>query len=186
MVFDNEKKVYMDKLYKPDKSKKTTVDKEIIFLIDKINSLLEYYTTSSCAGRIVLITIPKKNRKDLSKWLFSSHKKIKFSELPLTKFPKETVYFRQEGLILHIACKDIESAQKIVDKAKFVGFKRSGIMATSKRIIVEICSTEKLEAPICKNGKLIVSDEYLKFLIFEANKKMKQNEIKTKKFYRLM
>lgn len=186
MGFNEEKIEYLKKLYRPDRSKKTEVDEEVKFLIDKINSLKEYYTTSSCAGRVLMISVSEKNRKDMSKWLFSSHKKVSFKDLPLKNFPIETVYFRQEAMILHISCSSIESAQKIIDKAKYVGFKRSGIMATTKRIMIEICSTEKIDAPIAKCGELLVDDKYLIFLVSEANKKMKQNEIKMKKFYELL
>jgi tRNA wybutosine-synthesizing protein 3 len=186
MGFEEEKKGYLKKLYKPDRSKKTEVDEEIKFLIDKINSFDDYYTTSSCAGRILMITVADKNRKDMSKWLFSSHKKIKFENLPFKDLPKETIYFRQEAMILHVACKSVESAQSIIDKAKYAGFKRSGIMATKKRVMVEICSTEKIDAPIAKDGKLLVDNTYLRFLVSEANRKMKQNEVKMKKFYELL
>lgn len=185
--FDKDKKEYLSALYKPDFSKKGNVDREIAYLLDKINSLPNYYTTSSCAGRIVLIKIPKRvNRKDEAEWLFTSHKKVKFEDLPLNKFPKETVWFRQESAILHICARSIDTAQELVNNAKFVGFKRTGIMATKKRIMVEMTSTEHMDVPIAMNGKLIVDKDYIKLLVVEANRKLMRSRAKAKKFYYLL
>lgn len=186
MAFESEKKIYLEKLYKPDFSKKGSVDEKIKDLIEKINSNPDYYTTSSCSGRIMLITIPDPKRKDTTDWLFVSHKKIQFKQLPLTEFPKSTTWFRQESMILHVCCKDLNSAQDLVDKAKTIGFKRSGIMATKNRIMVEMMGTEKIDLPITKNGKLVVTKDYLTYVTAEANKKMKINHDKIKKFYKLL
>lgn len=185
--FDSEKKEYLNDLYKPDFSKKGNVDKEIAYFIDKINSFPNYYTTSSCAGRIVLIQFPKNsNRKDEAKWLYTTHKKAKFDDLPLKSFPKEMIWFRMEAAILHVCCRTIESAQELVNNAKFVGFKRSGIMATKKRLMVEMTSTEHMDVPISVNGKLIVDKDYIKILVKEANKKLMRSRAKTKKFFDIL
>jgi len=55
MTFQKHKK---DFLNKKDKSKKGSIDGEIKKLVDKINSLENYYTTSSCSGRILIAKIP--------------------------------------------------------------------------------------------------------------------------------
>ena len=176
----------MSKLYKPDNSKQGNVDKEIAYLIDKINDSDKYYTTSSCAGRIVLIMIPKSGRKDEAEWVFKSHNLVEFENLPLDKFPEEPVWFRQESAIFHVCCKTIEDAQSIVNKAKTAGFKRSGIMATTKRIMVELTSTESIDVPITRKGELLVNEDYIKILINEANKKLKRSRDKVDKFFKLL
>ncbi|HLD18698.1 MAG TPA: hypothetical protein VJB90_01685, partial [Candidatus Nanoarchaeia archaeon] len=97
--FENEKK---QALNKKDKSRKQSVDEKIKDLLKIINANQNYYTTSSCAGRILLITLGKK--KQNTKWIFTSHNKIRFIEISdyLKKLPKEKVYFRQEAFILHV------------------------------------------------------------------------------------
>ncbi|MBR9690434.1 hypothetical protein GOV08_01995 [Candidatus Woesearchaeota archaeon] len=182
MTFENDKKKYLAALYKPDNSKKGNVDLQIKELIDKINSKNNYYTTSSCAGRIVLIMIPKSGRKDHAKWLFTTHDKVSPKDLPLDDFPQDTVWFRQEGAVLHVCCKTVSAAQILVNKAKTAGFKRSGIMATKKRVMIEISSTESIDAPISKDGRLLVDKNYINILVNEANKKLKRNGEKAKKF----
>ena len=41
---------------KDDLSRKGSVDQPIIGLVDHINSLDQYYTTSSCSGRIIVFS----------------------------------------------------------------------------------------------------------------------------------
>ncbi|MBN1386480.1 hypothetical protein JW968_05915 [Candidatus Woesearchaeota archaeon] len=47
------------------------MDEGILRLCTAINSDPDYYTTSSCAGRIVLLD--RKEAKQESKWLFKRH-----------------------------------------------------------------------------------------------------------------
>jgi len=185
MKFDKEKK---DCLNKIDKSKKGLVDKEIKQLVDHINSLPDYYTTSSCSGRILLIKRPKSGKKCDVEFLFSKHGKVDFNEIKnkLKNTPEEDLWFRQESMILHVACRTIENAQKILDLSTLAGFKHSGIITTRKKIVVEIIGSDQFDTIIAKHGKVFVSDEHLRLLVSEANKKLGINSRKIKKFYELI
>ena len=107
MTFESDKKKYMDKIFKPDKSNIGNVDLEIKDLINAINNLDSYYTTSSCAGRIILIDVNKEERKKTAKWIFVTHKPADYDEV-ISKLryhnAKESreVWFAQEPLILHV------------------------------------------------------------------------------------
>lgn len=185
MAFQNQKK---DFLIKKDKSKKGSIDKEIKELVDKINSLENYYTTSSCSGRILIITMPKSGKKQDTKWLFSSHNKISFNGIEKVlnsiKNVKEDVWFRAEPAIMHIAADTLENAVKLLNIARSIGFRRSGIIGIRKnKISAELISTERLETIIAKKGKIIVDKNYLKCLIKEANIKLKKTRIKINKLY---
>lgn len=179
MSFNNQKKVF---LKRADKSKEGHIDKEIEQLVKKINSLNNYYTTSSCAGRIVLLE-KKSDKKQEARWLFKKHGKANLKEIKkaLKKLSRHDIWFRQEAAIFHIACRTIDDAQKLINLARSIGFKRSGIQSTKNKIIVEIASSEYIDAIIAKNGKLLVNDNYLKILINEANKKLEKNKEKLKK-----
>ncbi|MBW2981328.1 hypothetical protein KY343_00480 [Candidatus Woesearchaeota archaeon] len=180
MQFQNQKKTFLKKL---DKSKKGEIDKPIKQLIKIINKSKNYYTTSSCSGRIVLLA-KKPGKKKGSKWLLSSHKKINLKQAnsALKSILETDVYFRFEPLILHVAAKSIEDAQRLINKTRDIGFKRTGIQSTKNKIIIEIASTEILNTIIAKNKKLLVDNSYLKILIKEANKKLEQNNKKIKRF----
>ncbi len=178
MNFKKEKK---DFLTKKDKSRKKSIDSKIKKLVNKISSLEDFYTTSSCAGRILLLTIPKSNKKDEVQYLFCSHKKIKYNDLKKlikiikSKLPKDEVWFKIQPVILHVACKDTNSAKKLLNLARDIGFRRSGIISIGKnKIIIELISTEKIDALVGKNGKLLIDENYFKILVKEGNKKLEK------------
>ena len=175
MNFNKEKKEF---LRKKDKSRKGSIDKKIKTLVGKIKSLGYFFTTSSCSGRILLATIPKSNKKNEVEYLFCSHNKIKndeFKKIMKISLPKNDVWLRVDGAILHVACKNLESAKKLLNVARDAGFRRSGIISMGKnRVTLELISTEKIEAIIGKNGKLLADEDYLKALIKEGNKKLEK------------
>lgn len=164
--FNQRKKDILSKL---DKSSIGSWDENIVSLCNLINNSENYYTTSSCAGRIVLMKDKEKKGEGL--FLKVWHKKINFKDLKkeLDNLDGEgLVKFKTEPPIIHIACVDLESASELLEEAKHIGFKRSGINAVSRNIILELCSTEKLEFPIVKDGKILVNGEFLE-LIFEKS-----------------
>jgi len=179
MDFDEDKSKYMERLNvdrSKDRSKKGSVDEAVIPLLDKINRSEDYYTTSSCAGRIVLLAYPESRRKDEAEWLLASHEKVDFEDVSDALKDKAKnytcrIYFRQESAILHVCCRSIASAQKLINHAKACGFKRSGIMATKRRVMIEIMGSEKLDAPVALDGKIIVDDPYLRILVMIANER---------------
>ncbi len=182
MNFDNEKKQALHKL---DKSKKGHIDEQIRSLIEIINQHPDYYSTSSCAGRIMLF-IPAKKKMD-AVWLFTSHKPIKISDIKpyLDNLPKKTVWCRMEPPIIHIVARNLDSADSLLKIANNAGFRRSCILSMKNRIIIEINIPEKLDAPIAENGELIITKNYLKTLIEHTNSRLEKTRKKLKNLERL-
>ena len=177
--FDEQKRLCLEKLYLPDKSRKGDVDIPIIPLIDYINSLNNYYTTSSCSGRIMLLT--HVDKKPDVQWLLASHEVVTCDAVLgiLHKdLPKETVWLREENLILHVVCRTMEDADNLLRIVRDIGLRRSGIIADSNLFIVEICSTEKMDVPLTSLGKLIVDDSYIIFVVDIANQKFVKGQEK--------
>jgi tRNA wybutosine-synthesizing protein 3 len=177
--FDIQKKKCLDKLYKPDKSRKGEVDELIIPLIEYLNSLENYYTTSSCSGRIYLLT--QADKKPDVKWLYVSHDVVdeeKIIDVLKRDIPEDMVWLRQENMILHVACRTIKDADALLKIARDIGFRRSGIIADSNIIIVEVCGTEKMDVPLSDNGKLVVEDKYIKMVVNIANEKFLKGKSK--------
>src|SRR3989344_6879060 len=120
-----------NQLKKTDKSLKQSWDKKIISLCDKINKLENYYTTSSCSGRIVLLKDSEEKRDDL--FIKVWHNEISAGEIKetLNKIKgNELIYFKQEPVILHVACSNLENAQKLMNLAMNSGWKRNGVIAS--------------------------------------------------------
>jgi len=179
-----------DILGKADKSTIGSWDKKIVALCEKINLSENYYTTSSCSGRVAIV-------KDTSErghvFMFVSHSEISFEEIfeELTKILSSKIdsvdfRFKQEPVIMHVACRSVEYAQTLVDLAKQAGFKRSGIIASSKNIIVEIMGTEKLEFPIVHEGKIIVGEPFLQLVVKRSNENLKREWKKIEKLQELV
>ena len=183
ILFQREKLAFLSK---KDKSSKRVIDGAILPLIKKINSKKDYYTTSSCAGRILLLKEKEKKQKDI--FLFVTHEKISFKELrrALDNISyKNLVYFKQEPCILHVACSSLKNAELLVKKARNCGWKKSGIVI-GRKIICQLISTEYITLPIMLNNKLLVNDAYLKLLVKEANKKLMRTREKIKKLEKII
>ena len=170
------------------------MDNKIKKLVNKINSLDKFYTTSSCSGRVLLLVIPQSNKKNKVQYLFCSHKKIKHNNIKKTlktiitkiklKKIKNNVWFKIDPVILHVACENINNAKKFLNTARDIGFRRSGIISIRKdKIIMELISTEKIETIISKNGKLLIDENYFSVLVKEGNKKLENTWEKIKKLY---
>jgi len=176
MPRDNFKFRKENQLGKKDKSLKQSWDKKIVSLCDKINAKENYYTTSSCSGRVLILIDSVEKRDDL--FIKVWHEAVSFDELKKALEwidCEKLVYFKQDPCILHVACANLESAQEIHDSAKLAGWKRCGIIASKKRFVVELNATGKLEFPIMNNGKILVSDDFLKIIVQEAGKKLQDS-----------
>ncbi len=177
--FEREKKQSLRKI---DKSSAGVIDRAILPLVNKMNRYNDYYTTSSCAGRIVLVK--ETGEKQENAFLFKKHEKTGFEEIREALISAADryngkIYLRMEPCILHVACGDFDKAVSLVDKARQAGWKKSGII--SKRNIVEMLSTEIFSAIVANKGKVLVSEDYLKIIINECNQKLIQTRAKIKK-----
>ena len=176
-----------NQLKKTDKSLKQNWDKKIANLCELINKTENYYTTSSCSGRILMLIDSKEKRDDL--FIKVWHDELTLNELKkaLSNIKtKEIIYFKQEPCILHIACRDIKDAQKMIDLGILAGWKRSSFISSRKRFVVELNATEKIEFPILNHGKILVKDDFLKIVVSEANKKLKTSWEKIKRLEKLI
>ena len=172
-----------------DKSKQGFLDDEIIDLVKTINSTRDYYTTSSCAGRILVMFKPN-NQKKLNKaetiWIYKSHKISNFEDIlqELDKFIETNntekkcgiISFKQEPMILHIEARDLDSAHNMIVLAGETGFKKKSIIGIRKRIILEISSSNIIEFPIGENSEIKCNMEHLRWILEMANKNIIRNK----------
>ncbi|MBI4149843.1 hypothetical protein HY488_00405 [Candidatus Woesearchaeota archaeon] len=182
MTFLNAKKTFLSK---PDKSNAGEVDEAIRPLVSLLNSKKSYYTTSSCAGRILLLKEEgKTGRRRPTHHFFVRHDQVSLQELlkAVKNPPQEEIFFHMEGMILHVCCESLEAAECLLDLARDAGLKRSGIISLRKKIMVELIDTQRLDLPVAREGKLLVPEDYLDYLLQEANKKLKETRKKIEKF----
>ena len=160
------------------------VDEGVQLLLSIINESDDYYTTSSCYGRIVLLEIPNIGDKKAAKFLGKWHRTIVVDELfdAAKKAKRGQIWLLSQSPIIHIATKTNESADRLLKTAIACGFKNSGIKSLGKKIVVEVCSTERLDTPVGKDGALFCNKEHLELLTNISNEILKKSTQKLKKF----
>ncbi|XP_032152475.1 tRNA wybutosine-synthesizing protein 3 homolog isoform X3 [Sapajus apella] len=148
-------------LSKADLSRKGSVDEDVVELVQFLNMRDEFFTTSSCAGRILLldgIVALKKANGDAT---------LKF-----------------EPFVLHVQCRQLQDAQILHSVAIDSGFRNSGITVGKRgKTMLAVRSTHGLEVPLSHKGKLMVTEEYIDFLLNVANQKMEENKKRIERFY---
>lgn len=185
MNFENEKRMSMEKLVKFDNSRKGCVDEQVKDILDLINKNENYYTTSSCAGRILLLEKNKDDKKREVNWLLAKHGHVELDEVnnALENATKD-VWLQLDGAILHLCCRDNESAKLMLECACKAGF-RAGIISLNK-LNIEIMSQEKMSVIICKYGKKIIDDKYLNVLLSEINSRIEKNYKRLLKLFNVL
>jgi tRNA wybutosine-synthesizing protein 3 len=160
------------------------VDEEIVPLLEVLNNQEGFYTSSSCAGRIVLLEIPQIGDKRGARFLGIWHRTIDTHELTTAaqKATSGLLWLLAQAPILHIGAETLELANTLVKTAVSCGFKNSALKSTGKRIIVEICSTERLDAPIGRDGRLFCDEKHLILLVEIANEVIVRSRVKIGKF----
>ncbi len=147
------------------------VDKRVIPIIDKINGRDEFFTTSSCSGRIVLIEVPSIGDKVEAKFLGKWHRKVTAKDVmnALKNAGMGKIWLLAQPPIFHVSATGIQEALLLIKVAKQSGFKDSNIKSVGDRITMEIRSTEEMDVPVGMDGKMICSEEYLALLVSMSN-----------------
>ncbi|AEC52418.1 hypothetical protein PNA2_1503 [Pyrococcus sp. NA2] len=160
------------------------VDEDVIPLLEKINSKPNYFTTSSCSGRISVMEMPNFGDKVNAKWLGKWHREVSLEEVlkAIEKHKEGQLWLLVRSPILHVGARTLEDAVRLVNLAVSSGFKYSNIKSISDRkLIVEIRSTERLDVFLGENGKVLVSQEYIKKVVEIANSQLRRFKEKLKR-----
>ncbi|MCX8189663.1 MAG: hypothetical protein N3F05_00315 [Candidatus Diapherotrites archaeon] len=167
-----------------DAIKNGEADELICGLCKLINSKKNFFTSSSCSGRIILLGIKgtgKKNAYFHRKW----HSKVNFAEVwsALSEKTKGTIWFKMESFIIHIGALNKNDALKVLEIKNKAGIKRGGIISMKPgKIIVELIGTEDIAIPVKVGSKIIVSESFMHEAVNQANKKMEENLKRLKVF----
>ncbi len=166
------------------------VDEKVIPLLDIINKTRSFFTTSSCSGRISLSHVPLKGKKKDHKFVAKWHRKVKVEEvaekigevLESKAFPNSVLWLKFESFILHIGCRDLEAAEKLINLCIRLGFKRSGAFRITPFPFVEVIATDYVAVPVGINNRIGVSDNYIRFVVEILNGRMEENDRKLRRF----
>jgi len=180
------KKHHTDTLMEAIDTKKVD-DILVLFLLD-VTKIPDIFTSSSCAGRIMLLSTDEYENKKVSSFHKKYHRKITFEEIKkdLQLSSENDIWFKMEPFIFHFGCKDYEKAKELLSFAQEFGLKKAGIItAKDGKYILEVTSTQYMALPLKENNNILVSDDYLKFVVDRANKKIEKNFERLEKFSKL-
>jgi len=180
--FDEQKAKAMEGLRQALEERK--VDEDIITLLEKINALENYFTTSSCSGRISVMEMPHFGDKVNSVWLGKWHREVTVEEVleAIGRHEKGQLWFLVRSPILHVGARTLDDAVKLLNLAIGLGFKYSNIKSVShKKLLVEIRSTERMDVPLGADGRLWVSEDYIERIVGIANDQLRRFKGKLKR-----
>ena len=181
-IFEAEKRKALERLHNEG------ADDDIAELIELLNGFDDYFTTSSCSGRVILICIPEIGAKEEAEFIAKWHREVSKNEvlkaMGMWKDPDGELWLMSQSPILHVSCVSMEKAKQLLNLAIESGFKYSGIKAiTMKRVMVEIMSTERMDVPVGRDGVIFCSEPYLDFIISKANFMLERGKEKLRRFY---
>ncbi len=160
------------------------MDEKMLSVVEKINSIGDYFTTSSCSGRMVILEVPSFGRKRKARFLGKWHRKVGMEELKkaIEKRGNGEIWFLVQSTIIHVVAISMEDARKLLNVANQSGFKYSSIKSTNGKIVVEILGTERIDTPLGAGGEIYGGDDYLELLVGIGNKMMERMDRNLKRF----
>ncbi len=172
--FDARKAVFIRRLI--DEGSQHRVDFDIYdFLLTFNKSLNNYYTTSSCSGRIALARAPRlsySKGSGLFKFLVKWHRPVTYGEVIniINGISDGDAWLLVRAPIMHFVARDLSGALKMLRIARDAGFKHSGIYSVTRDgVVVEVQGEDRFEVPIIIDGKLIMDVDRLRDVIDIAN-----------------
>ncbi len=164
---------------------KGEVDPPIVPLLNLLNSNDNYVTTSSCSGRVVLLSTSPEEDKYSSSFHRKWHRPVMFEEVweGYREFEGSYLWLKVDPFILHVAAKSLPHAQALVETARRAGIKIAGIQVIRPhRVNIEIRGIDSMAVPL-HWGRPLVDRDYVKVLVEIANRKMVKNMRRLERFY---
>ncbi len=146
------------------------VDDGVLSVLDLINGLDGFFTLSSCAGRMQVISVPeigdKRNSVVWGKW----HRAPGFEDVLSAAGRYEAegrdglLFLLVQSPIFHVACFGLEKGKRLRDLAVGAGFKYSSLKSVrGERVVVEVLGADRMDVPLGRDGRLAVDSEQLRF-----------------------
>ena len=112
-MFNQDKTLCLNKA----KKKKKGVDENVADLIKLGNWHHNYYSIMAHSSKVEL-----ELKRVSSKKLFISHNAVDFIPVwkVLSRLPKGNVWFKYSPLLMHVVCRDLPSAEKLVKVGKII------------------------------------------------------------------
>lgn len=154
------------------------VDMQMIPLCKFISLTENFFTSSCCSGRIVLLNLDEKEEKREKAFHRKWHCTVKFQEIleGISESSGENLWLKQEPFIIHIGANSLKNANIALEAMHSSGIKRGGInVAKSGKFLLEFIGSNVLSVPVKVSGKKIVENMFLEKIVEISNKKLERN-----------
>lgn len=174
--FSMVKEMHRKSLGKAIREKKA--DRQMIPLCKFVSGTKHYFTSSSCAGRIILLQLPEDENKLEAFFHRKWHRRVMGKELweGIRAETRGELWFKLDPFILHIGADSLENAKKVLRHIKKSGVRRGGIMvAKPGKFLIEMQGSQGISFPVKKGKKVLVEEDYMKYVLERANQKLEKN-----------
>jgi len=165
---------FIKRLMKEHSEGRTDVD--ILDLLNLINSSQNYYTLSSCSGRIQIIEGRNYSKRKELRSIAKFHYGITKDDLinSFQNIKGDYAWISLQPPIIHIAAKSLDDAIKLLKIARASGFKHSGIQSKNPdRYVIELNSSFRLDIPLRYKGVNLIKQEDIELLVELLNENLK-------------
>lgn len=149
-----------------------------------------YFTTSTCSGRITLMDLNEDESKKENVFYRKWHSTVKFNDVwkGIEEYKtKGNLWLRQDAFVYVIGTNSWENVKQLIRACQEAGVKRYGVHHfEDEKILMEIFGTQNMSIPLITRGKLLVDKNAVKEWVKIANRKWKQNEAKRKAFEKVL
>ena len=174
--FSMVKKMHKNSFEKAAAEKKA--DGQMLSLCGFIAKTRHFFTSSSCAGRIILLQLPKDENKQQASFHRKWHMAVSEQELweGIKAKSRGELWFKLDPFILHIGANSMANANRILAGMKKAGVKRGGIIvAKPGKYLIEMQGTQSIAMPVKKGKKILASEQLMHYILQRANKKLEKN-----------
>ena len=166
------------------------IDPLMISISKHVEKTKNYFTTSTCSGRITLMDLNEDESKKENVFYRKWHRKVKMEEVWKAIEDYSTngnVWLRQDAFVYVIGTNTWENAEKIIRACQEAGVKRYGVHHfEEEKILMEIFGTQNMSIPLITKGKILIEKKHVKEWVKIANQKWTRNENKRKQFEKVL
>jgi len=162
------------------------VDPPMVPLLDVLNGRENYVTTSSCSGRITLLSTAPSERKGETFFYRKWHRPVLFDEVwdAIREYRSGgRLILKLDPFILHVGARDLDSALLLLRVARSAGVKIAGIQSVDDaKVHLEIRGIDSVALPVWDES-VLVSEKYVRYLVHYLNWKMIRNQQRLERLY---
>ncbi len=181
---------------KDDRSRAGGVDAPIASFVQTANGKRHLYTTSSCAGRLIVTLNEEAPDGYAIPWLFVSHELVedaavmmervrkRLAQEPAERVARSQVWFKLEPPIVAVVCSGEAAAARLMNLARgAAGIKRCFVIALrgTSGMVVSVSDTRRVEAVLMEDGVVLAPPEYVAATVRIANSKLVESRAKIEK-----